>query len=78
MWIERQLFQKTTKLLPIKLHIFMQIWISMLLVIGQKKSLKRNQLEIKLRVSLRLRYFFIGSIFLKKKNSNVDIYDIDL
>ena len=41
MWIERQLFQKTTKLLPIKLHIFVQILISMLLVIGQKKKFEK-------------------------------------
>ena len=35
-WIERQLFRKIAKLLPIKLHSYMQKIISMLLALDQK------------------------------------------
>ena len=35
-WIERQLFWKTAKLLPIKLHIYGQKFISVLLKLDQK------------------------------------------
>ena len=35
-WIERQLFWKTAEYLPIKMHIFRQKFVSMLLALGQK------------------------------------------
>ena len=47
LWSEKQLSQNTSKLLPVKMHIFMHKFILILLALGQKKmSLKNDQLEV--------------------------------
>ena len=45
-WIEKKLSRNTSNLLHIKMDIFRHTFISVLLVLGQKNSLKNDQLEV--------------------------------